>query len=120
MIIPYIEQYTIDRLSFEEIKISTRYLLAAELIPKVMVKFTKTQKLKDLAARLAIDLNKKVPLQELLDICIELALENYHQVADALREEETTLTSEKIKAIRALAVCFEENSKGTIDDDVYY
>ena len=89
------------------------------LLQMAVVKLTKKQKLDELAARLTIDLKKKVSLQELLDLCIELAFENYDQVAEALRGEKETLTAEKIKAIRAIAVSFEEDSKGSINEDVY-
>ena len=84
-----------------------------------VVKLTKKQKLDELAARLTIDLKKKVSLQELLDLCIELASEDYERVVEALREEKETLTAEKVKAIRALAVNFKEDSKGSVDEDLY-
>jgi exopolyphosphatase/pppGpp-phosphohydrolase len=94
-------------------------VLEEELIPMAVVKLTKKQKLDELAARLTINLKRKVSLQELLDLCIELASENHDRVAEALREEKETLTTEKVKAIRALAVSFKEDSKGSIDEDVY-
>ena len=84
-----------------------------------IAKLTKKQKLDELAARLTIDLKKKVSLQELIDLCIELAWDDYDRVIEALRVKKETLTTEKVKAISALAVSFEEDSKGAIDEDLY-
>ena len=84
-----------------------------------VVKLTKKQQLDELAARLTIDLKKKVSLQDLLDFCVELATEEYDRVVASFRGDHACLSPEKVKAIRALATSFEEHAKGSIDEDLY-
>ncbi len=84
-----------------------------------VVKMTKKGLLDELSARLTLDLKKKIPQQELLDLCVTFASENYDAIVNLLQDEDSGLTKEKIKAIRALAADFDENTRGSIDADVY-
>lgn len=90
-----------------------------QVLIMAVVKLTKKQQLDELAARLTIDLKKKVTLQDLLDLCVEIASEEYDRLLAAFLGDEERLTPEKVAAIRAMATSFEEHTTGSVDGDLY-
>ena len=84
-----------------------------------VVKLMKKELLDELSAKLTLDLRKKIPQQDLLDLCVTFASDHYDAIVDILQGDEARLSKEKIKAIRALSVEFDEDTHGSIDADLY-
>jgi hypothetical protein len=84
-----------------------------------VVKLTKKEQLDALTAKLTLDLKRKVTQQEILDLCIEYATDNYEEIAEKLSPGKFQLTKKKVKAIKALALDFEEYRTESIDKDLY-
>jgi hypothetical protein len=84
-----------------------------------VVKLTKKDQLDALAAKLTLDLKRKVTQQEILDLCIEYAIDNYEDIAEKLSPGKFDLTKKKVNAIKNLALDFEELRSESIDDDIY-
>ena len=83
-----------------------------------VVKLSKKDELDKLVATLTLRIGKKIPQQEVLDVCIEHSLKNIDEI-EMYFSPPVKLSKERIEEIMAMGDDFDYDKKKSIDDVVY-
>ena len=83
-----------------------------------VVKIKDKKQLDQLVAKLTLRLGKKIPQQDVLDVCIKLSTNHIDELADYFSPV-PKISKERVIQILNMAEDFEESTKGDIDADLY-
>ncbi len=83
-----------------------------------VVKIKDKKQLDQLVAKLTLRLGKKIPQQDVLDVCIKLSTNHIDELADYFSPV-PKISKERVIKILNMAEDFEESTKGDIDADLY-